>query len=121
MLDQLTLCMNKPFLTMIDKAKNIYTLAGGDFHGQVGWHLVHGIVISIPLAFCMGYWCVKGKEQVAVPLDQANCICLTYVCGSIKEAAALLVDQVPYVTFQREIKDDPRFRTYNFKQIYSKI
>ena len=106
---------------MIDKAKNIYALAGGDFHGQVGWHLVHGIVISVPLAFCMGYWCVKEKEQVAVTLEDANCICLTYVCGSIKEAAALLVDQVPYVTFQREIKGDPRFRTYNFKQIYSKI
>jgi len=33
----------------------------------------------------------------------------------------LLVDHVPYVTFQREIKGDPRFRTYNFKQLYSKI
>jgi hypothetical protein len=107
--------------TMIDKAKNIYALAGGDFHKQLGWHLVHGFVISIPVAFCMGYWCVKGKEQVAVPLEEANCLCMTYLCGSMKDGLELLVDHVPYVTFQREIKGDPRFRTYNFKQLYSKI
>jgi len=105
---------------MIEKAKQIYMLAGGDFALQLGWHLVHGVVISVPLAFCMGYWCVKGNERVSVPLEEADCLCLTYVCGSMREAAALLVDTVPYVTFQREIKGDPRFRTYNFKQIYSK-
>jgi len=106
---------------MIRKAKEIYSKAGGDFHSQLGWHLVHGIVISIPLTFCMGYWCVKGKEQVAVSLEEANCLCMTYLCGSMKDGLELLVDHVPYVTFQREIKSDPRFRTYNFKQLYSKI
>jgi hypothetical protein len=106
---------------MIDKAKQIYMLAGGDFHTQLGWHLVHGFVISLPLAFCMGYWCMKGEEQVAVTHDVADCVCLTYVCGSIKEAVQPVANSVPYVTFQREIKGDPRFRTYDFKKIYSKI
>ena len=113
--------MSDTFFTMIDKAKNIYALAGGDFHGQIGWHLVHGVVISIPTAFCMGYWCIKGKARKAVALKNANCLCLTYVCGSMKDAVALLLDSVQFVTFQREIKGDARFRTYNLKQIYSKI
>jgi hypothetical protein len=106
---------------MIDKAKQIYMLAGGDFSLQLGWHLVHGFVISLPLAFCMGYWCVKGDERVSVAFEDANCFCLTYVCGSMKDAVTPLLGYVPYVTFQREIKGDPRFRTYDFSKIYSKI
>ena len=106
---------------MIEEAKQIYMLAGGDFHGQIGWHLVHGVIISVPTAFCMGYWCKKSNPLLALSLDKADCLCLTYVYGSMKDAVALLLDTVKYVTFQREIKGDPRFRTYNLKQIYSKI
>lgn len=106
---------------MIDKAKQIYMLAGGDFHSQLGWHLVNGFVISLPLVFCMGYWCMLGDERVAVDAKDANCACFTYVCGDMKASMTPLVDTVQYVTFQREIKGDSRYRTYDFKTIYEKL
>jgi hypothetical protein len=106
---------------MIRKAKEIYSKAGGDFHSQLGWHLVHGIVVSLPNCFMFGYFCNRNKPTQPKLLEESDCIFITLCVGDMRQAGLQIVELVPWIAYEREFKGDKRIRITNFKKFFNKI
>ena len=105
----------------LQKAIRIYEQHNADFSDAIGWHLANGCVVSIPNAFLMGYFCSKDDSSTPLPHADANCLRVTMCVGNMFEATTPLIGLAEWVTYEREIKGDPRVRTVNFIKLYQKL
>ena len=108
--------INDPLRT----AKNLYEKHGGDFDGHLAWFVLHGVVISTPTTFLMGYF-FRDDHDKPVTQKDATGFFVDLCAGCPKSALHQLVDLVPVVAYVRTFRGDSRIRITNIKKLYSKL
>jgi hypothetical protein len=109
--------INEPLRT----AKQLYRSNGGDFPGDLDWLLRHGVVISTPQTFLMGYFFRKADPKHPVPLVGSDGVFVVLCAGEPKPAIGQLVDLVSLVGYERAFRGDDRVRILDIKKYYSKL
>jgi hypothetical protein len=100
------------------KAIEIY---GEEIQQLLAWHLCHGVVISLPDCFLLGFFCNKSSIGECRVLAESDCIFVTMCVGNMRQACMQIVELVPWVAYQREFKGDHRVRITNFKKLFNKL
>ena len=79
----------------------------------------HGIVISLPRTFLMGYFFREAKPEEPCKFENADGVFVVMCVGEPKPALAQLVEMVSLVAYERAIRGDKRIRTLDIKKYYS--
>jgi len=105
----------------LNHAIRIYNDNNEDFAELLKWHLAYGVVVSLPDCFMFGFFCDKSNPRESKLLSDSNCVYITMCVGNMRLAAEQIVQLVPWIAYEREIKGDKRIRVTNFKNFYKKL
>lgn len=100
-------------------AKQLYQSNGGDFPADLDWLLQHGVVISTPETFLMGYFFRQDDPSHPCVLDDADGVFVVLAAGKPKPALHQLVDLVSLVAYERAFRGDKRTRILDIKKYYN--
>ena len=102
-------------------AKQLYQSNGGDFFPDFDWMLRHGVVISTPETFLMGYFFQRDNPQEPCDFAEADGVFIVLAAGKPKPACRQLIDLVPLLAYERAFRGDSRTRILDIKNYYSKL
>ena len=103
------------------KAIQIYEQNDTDFSEILKWHLANGVVVSMRDCFMFGFFSRRSNPTECVTLDEADCVFVTLCVGDMHLAGKQIVELVPWIAYERELKGDKRIRITNFKNFYKKL
>jgi hypothetical protein len=109
--------MNPHFTT----ALNLYESNNVDFQSLIGWHLCHGIVVSTPEVFAMGFHCYSSNPEKAVALEESDTLYVTICCGDMASGLKPFKDKYKYIAFRRDFKGSEYSRLLSMKKFHSKL
>lgn len=105
----------------VQHAIQLYEKHGGDFGYALQWHLAHGVVVSAPDCFMLGFFCSRDQPWDAIEVGKADCVHVTMCIGNMRVAGMQIVEAMPYIAYQRQFKNDSRLRITNFRKFYNKL
>ena len=106
---------HEPFL----RAKHLYEQHGGDLAETIVWSLQHGVVVSTPESFLMGYFFREGSHETPVPREGADGVFVVLAAGKPKPSLHQLVEMVPLLAYERSFRGDSRTRILDIKKYYN--
>ena len=102
-------------------ALNLYESRNIDIQSLIGWHLCHGIVVSTPCAFAMGFHTSSKNLEEAVAFEESDTLYVTMCCGNMLDALKPFKNKYKYIAFRRDFKQSSRNRLLSMKAFYSKL
>lgn len=105
----------------LQTALKLYESQNIDMQSLIGWHLLHGIVISTGKVFALCYHASSNDVGEAVAFEQADTLFVTICCGDMASVLKPLKDNYKYLSFRRDFKKSSRTRLLNMNKFYSKL
>jgi hypothetical protein len=106
--------MNAPYET----ARQLYAKHGGNFGEDFAWLLEHGLVVSTPTTFVMGYFCKSDQPTEPTAREDADCIFIVLHAGIPKDAMHQMVALVQKIAYVRAFRGDNRVRVKDIQKFY---
>lgn len=108
-------------MSKFDDAIEIYSKYGEDFTDALAWHLAYGVVVSLPDCLMLAYFCDRSDVRQCLDVTQSDCVFVTMCIGDMRQAGKQIVELVPYIAYERELKGDNRIRIKDFRKFYNKL
>lgn len=105
----------------LQTALNLYEPSNINMQSVIGWHLSHGIVISTPDVFALGFHSRSSDVENATLFEESDTLYVTICCGDMASGLQALKDNYKYIAFRRDFKGSSRNRLLNMKTFYSKL
>jgi len=102
-------------------ALKLYESRNINLQDLIGWHLCHGIVVSTPCAFAIGFHTNSRNLEEAVAFEESDTLYVTMCCGNMLDALKPFKNKYKYIAFQRDFKQSNRNRLLSMKTFYSKL
>jgi hypothetical protein len=99
-------------------AYELYETQGINFSELLKWHLLNGVVLSLPTCFLLAYFCKSSDIETVVSKDEGDCVFITMCIGDMHEAGKQIIDMAEKIAYKREFKGSSKIRIKNFKEFY---
>jgi hypothetical protein len=103
------------------KAIATYEQEGIDFQQLLTWHLCHGVVICDMDCFAFGFSSFSENPTEPVQSNYRDTLFITYCCGDMATMLNAFNKGFRYVAFQRDMKNSPRLRLWDYKKTLKRI
>lgn len=105
----------------LEAVLKLYESNNIDLQSLIGWHLSHGIVISTPKVFALGFHSKNSDVEKATLFEESDTLYVTMCCGNMASGLQSFKNNYKYIAFRRDFKGSSRNRLFNMKKFYLKI
>lgn len=105
----------------LETALKLYESNNIDLQSLIGWHLLHGIVISTQKVFALCFHTNSSDVEKAILFEESDTLYVTMCCGNMASGLQSFKNNYKYIAFRRDFKGSSRNRLFNMKKFYLKI
>jgi len=92
-----------------------------EFQQLLTWHLCHGLVVCDMDCFAFGFSSMHENPTKPVHDASSDTLFVTYCCGNMLSMLNAFRKQFKYVAFQRDMKNSPKVRLWDYEKTLKKI
>ncbi len=98
----------------------IYDQHGIDFQQLLTWQLCHGVMLSVPSVFAIGF-CSRSSKPDEPSCNDPDTLFVSYCSGCMATLLQSFNGKFKYVSFQRDIKQSPKLRLWDYQKTLKKV
>lgn len=92
-----------------------------EFQQLLTWHLCHGLVVCDMDCFAFGFGSMHENPTKPVHDASSDTLFVTYCCGNMLSMLNAFRKQFKYISFQRDMKNSPKVRLWDYEKTLKKI